>query len=289
MVIVKLIGGLGNQLFQYAAARRIAYINNVPLKLDISSFVDYPLRAYKLQPFNVVQELASPEEVARLKGAGLANRIFRWTQQILPYHRRAWLVERQFHFDPAILRASGDVYLEGYWQSEKYFKDIEPIVRAEFTVKTAPDPVNEAMAQTIRRTQSVSLHIRRGDYVSDATMRHVHGICLLEYYYTAVARLIQAGVTPHFFIFSDDPPWAQANLKLKSPVTIVTHNGANRDYEDLRLMSLCHHHIIANSSFSWWGAWLSQNQNKIAFAPAKWFNTTERDTRDLIPDEWHRI
>lgn len=292
MVIVRLIGGLGNQFFQYATARRIADRTNVPLKLDISAFDSYKLHTYKLKHFNIPENFALPHEVARLKGADNGHIIARASQlieELRPNYRRATAVERHFHFDPRILTVPGNVYLDGYWQSEKYFKDIEPIIRAEFSVKTAPDSVNEAMAQSIRRTQSVSLHIRRGDYGSDAATHQVHGTCSLEYYHTAIERLLSAGLEPHFFIFSDEPQWAQSNLELEYPATFITHNGPDRDYEDLRLMSLCQHHIIANSTFSWWGAWLCVNPEKIVLAPRKWFRTSEHDTRDLIPETWLRI
>ncbi|MDA2909707.1 alpha-1,2-fucosyltransferase [Nitrospiraceae bacterium AH_259_D15_M11_P09] len=289
MVIVRLIGGLGNQLFQYATARRVAHINNAVLKLDISAFESYKLHAYSLKYFNIREELACPEEVAHFKGVGLPGRIFRLAQSRLPYYRRSWVVERQMNFDPNILKLSGNVYLDGYWQCEKYFKDIEPSVRQELTVKPSLDERSEAIAEKICRTQSVSLHIRRRDYASDANTKEVHGTCSLEYYYTAIGRLEKAGIEPEVFIFSDDSLWARTNLKLKYPATFVTHNGAEKNYEDLRLMSLCSHHIIANSSFSWWGAWLCTNPRKIVFSPLKWFNKSERDTSDLIPDEWAKI
>jgi hypothetical protein len=293
VVVVRLVGGLGNQMFQYAAARRIASVHDVPLKLDISWFESDHLRAYKLEHLHINAAIASPDDIARTKGRwctpGIAGRAARFAERLKPYYRRSWVRQRHLYFDPNILRVPHTVYLDGYWQSEKYFRDIEHILRQEFTIKSAIDPQNEAMARKIRQTNSVSLHIRRGDYVSNVQTHQLHGVCSLEYYTAAVEKLGGTVEKPHFFVFSDDPQWAQQNLKLEYPVTFVTCNDADKDYEDLRLMSLCQHHIIANSSFSWWGAWLCTNPEKIVIAPQKWFNTTEQDTRDLIPAAWHRL
>ena len=289
MVIVQLKGGLGNQLFQYATGRAIAHRNNVPLKLDVSKFESYPLRKYRLDHFDTVASIASPAEVARLTGSGQRGaraKAYSLIQRYLPYYRRSVLKEKHFHFDPNILRASGKVYLVGYWQSEKYFKDIEPILWQELTVKHRPDPANQAMSRLIHQTESVSLHIRRGDYVSNPITHEYHGVCSLDYYQAAVQTLTQTVEEPHFFVFSDDMEWARQNLRLDYPITFVTHNGVEKDYEDLRLMSQCKHHIIANSAFSWWGAWLNPNPDKIVFAPRHWLDDPRFDTRDVIPESW---
>lgn len=289
MVIVKLMGGLGNQMFQYAAARRIALVNNLPLKLDLSWYEHYQLRPYSLKYLNISEAIASPDDITRVKGGGsILGRITRHIERIKPYYRRSWVIERQFNFDPNILQVFGPVYLEGYWQSEKYFKEIEHILRQEFTVKSRPDPLNEAIARNIQQTNSVSLHIRRGDYLSNPAIHQIYGVCSLEYYHTAIEKLVSTVEKPYIFIFSDDSCWAQENLKLAYPLTYVTHNGADKDYEDLRLMSLCQHNIIANSTFSWWAAWLNANPNKIVLAPRRWFNVPI-DTRDLFPDGWIKV
>lgn len=289
MVVVHLLGGLGNQLFQYATARRVAHINNVPLKLDISGFESYKLHSYSLKHFNIREEFASPEEIARFNVRGLASYVSLWAPRLLPYYRRRRVVESHFHFDANILKISKSVYLNGYWQSEKYFKDIESLLRRELTVKSAPDSVNLAMSECIRGVRSVSLHVRRCDYVSHPVTQQYHGGCSLGYYASAVANLSERVENPHFFVFSDDPQWTRINLKLEYPTTYVTHNGPDKNYEDLRLMSQCEHHIIANSSFSWWGAWLCANPGKLVFAPQKWFRTPDLNTKDLIPETWQLI
>ncbi|MCD4747891.1 MAG: alpha-1,2-fucosyltransferase [Thermoanaerobaculales bacterium] len=290
MIVAGLTGGLGNQLFEYALARRISHDRGLPLKLDITGFDIYRLHAYSLQNFSIRQEFADPAEVSRLKSIGRRHFLTRRIQKLLPINRRTWIVERQFKFDPLILRTTRrQLYLQGYWQSEEYFKDIRPILLRELMVTTEPDAVNREFAARISELQAVSLHIRRGDYVTNSTTAKVHGVMPLNYYHHAVREISDLVPNPHFFIFSDDPPWARDHLALELPFTIMGHNAADRNYEDLRLMALCRHHIIANSSFSWWGAWLCQNPDPIVFAPEKWFSDSSLDTSDLIPSRWRRI
>ncbi|MEW6054242.1 MAG: alpha-1,2-fucosyltransferase [Nitrospirota bacterium] len=271
MVIVFLIGGLGNQLFQYAFARKIAYMNEVPLKLDISGFQSYRLHRYSLQHFNIIEDIASINDIMSIRGSGSIVR------------------EKAYYFDPDMLQVPKDVYLEGYWQSAKYFDDIENVIRHEFTLRSAPDAVNEKMAQEILSVNAVSVHIRRCDYVSNPHTNRVHGICPADYYYSAIEKVTKIIDKPCFFVFSDDPAWAFNNLRLEYPTSYMTNNGPDRNYEDLWLMSLCKHHITANSTFSWWGAWLSANPEKIVISPKKWFASQELDPKDLIPESWQRL
>ncbi len=197
--------------------------------------------------------------------------------------------ERYFHFDPEVLEHIGSVYLSGYWQSYRYFDNIASILRREFSVRSRQMGDNLAMAQLIASTQSVSLHVRRGDYVSCSLAMRRHGVCPLEYYDAAIRIMADRMNSPHFFIFSDDIPWVQTHIQLQYPCTYVTHNGVANDYEDLRLMSQCKSHIIANSTFGWWGAWLSQAPEKIVIAPRSWFAGLDYNTGDLIPSSWLRL
>ena len=290
MIIVKIIGGLGNQLFQYAFGRRIAEMHQVPLKLDIKEFETYALRTYKLFHFNIVAEPASMTEIVHLKGSrrqGSWARFYSHIQKRRPYYRQSFIKERQpFVFDANILKVPKNVYLEGYWQNENYLKDIELILRHEFTLRSAMRGRNAELANKILSCNSVSLHVRRGDYVSDTKTNQVHGVCSLEYYLAAIKKIEELIESPNFFVFSDDIPWVQENLKCEHPIKFVSHNGDEFDYEDLRLMSLCRHHIIANSSFSWWGAWLNTNPTKIVLAPKIWFYEPSINTRNLIPKGW---
>lgn len=291
MVIVRIISGFGNQMFQYAAGRRLAHVLGVELKLDISSYKKfYKLRTYNLRAFNIQENIATTDEVQRLtlKNSSLlkriSNRLLR-KQQTPP---ATYFKEKYFHFDSDVLNLCDDVYLEGYWQSEKYFADISEIIRQEFSVKIPQQAKDQELAELIGSCESVSLHVRRGDYVSDPRTNQMFVTCDLDYYYRCVDHISQTVQRPHFFIFSDDHQWAHDNLKLPFPTVFVDHNGADKDYEDLRLMSLCKHNIIANSSFSWWGAWLNNYKEKIVIAPSQWFRIDMNEC-DLIPGNWLRL
>ncbi len=291
MIIVRLIGGLGNQLFQYAVARHLAEIRGTALKIDVSGFETYKLHKYSLWPFNIQEHFASPEEVAMLTPKrGIVGRILRRALRRPQKLANTHIKEKSlFYFDCEILNLPDGIYLNGYWQSEKYFANIEDIIRREVTVKMSQMDKNKELAELIASCAAVSIHIRRGDYISNNDTNKKHGTCELDYYFRCVEHLGQMVERPHFFIFSDDPGWAHDNLKLTHPTTIVDHNGVDKNYEDLRLMSQCRYNIIANSSFSWWGAWLNKNLDKIVLAPKKWLRSGHIDTSDLIPDSWIQL
>jgi hypothetical protein len=298
MIIVKLFGGLGNQMFQYAAGRRLALVHNVPLKLDTDWFNFMPLgdaaRSYALGVFSFQEHIASEEEIRFFEGARKSkfrnmlncfnkkSKFARDTQNIVK--------EKFFHFDQSILNLPDNSYLIGYWQSEKYFGDVAEIIRQEFIHCQPLAGKNLELADQIRNTtSSVSIHVRRGDYASNPVVAEFHGLCGLDYYRRCIDELARRVTNPHFFIFSDDPGWSREHLKFDFPLTHVDHNDISNGHEDLRLMSLCCHNITANSSFSWWGAWLNPNPSKLVYAPSRWFNNTDIDTKDLIPSTWMQI
>lgn len=291
MIIVKLIGGLGNQLFQYALGRNLANINNTELKLDISGFSDYKLHAYSLNHFNIVEKFATEEEVRGFKKYQRRPGKVWFLYNRLIADERKYVKEKQFQFDPQILKIGKDAYFDGFWQTEKYFKDIENILRKEVTVKTPLQGKDAETAKEIEATSSVMMHIRRGDYVTNKGTNEYHGTCEPDHYRKALAIIAEKVSNPHIFVFSDDHDWVKNNIIFEYPTTYVDHNKADKNYEDLRLMSLCKHHIIANSSFSWWGAWLSQNPNKVVVGPMKWFNNPKKksDTTDVLPNNWISI
>ena len=287
MVITRLIGGLGNQMFQYACGRRLADCCGVPLKVDVSGFSAYPLRQFVLHKFNIRAEVASPDEVRSFSGS---SRIARWLRSRISWGRSLrHYRERSFSFDPALLTADGNVYLDGYWQSEKYFIDIADAIRQDFTLHDLPDGANLALLDSVQACESISLHVRRGDYVSNPETNAVHGVCDVSYYQQAVAHVGERVSSPHFFVFSDDPVWARENLTFSFPTTFVDCNGPDQPQEDLRLMAACRHNILANSSLSWWGAWLNANSGKTVIAPRQWFRDPKVDTGDLIPAGWIRL
>lgn len=287
MILVQLNGGLGNQLFQYALGRRIALDKNAGLRFETSAF-KVQSREYKLHHFNVKGSPASINEIKRFlrreQNAWLAMFYQVWNVK-KPYFRRIIVDEQAVPFDENILKTSRNVFLRGYWQSEKYFKAIESILREDLTLKAPPSGLNLELAEQIKSCNAISLHIRRGDYVTNSATKQTHGALSIEYYQTAVSLILRCFSDATFFIFSDDIPWAKENLNITSPKIFINHNTEKTDYEDLRLMSLCQHHIIANSSFSWWGAWLNPNKKKMVIAPKKWYSINV-DTKDLIPEDW---
>jgi hypothetical protein len=292
MICVCLKGGLGNQMFQYAAGRRLACLHKVPLKLDLSWFgEDLPKvtpRSYALGPFSIHAEQATDKEIALLYEP-LTGRIRDFLNSLNPFYRKTHIRARNFHFDPAILRLPDNVCIDGYWQSEKYFSNIAPVIRSDFTVRSEPEGRNREVAAAINGSNAISIHFRRGDYVTDAKNVSRYGVCSIDYYRRAVELVSVRVARPHFFVFSDDPAWAREHFTAPHAMTVVDHNGSDKAHEDLRLMSLCRHHIIANSSFSWWGAWLNPRSDKLVIAPSLWFNETSFDTIDLLPASWLRL
>lgn len=296
MIIAKLMGGLGNQMFQYAVGKQLACLNRATLKLDVSAYENDEKRKYALGEFNIEENFASPEEVKALTCINqsgvkkLISRIMPGTVRPAPTH----IVETHFSFDPDVCHLPDGVYLDGYWQSEKYFLDIESVIRKEFTVKTPQAGKNKALAEQITSCESVSLHIRRADYANSAEINKRYGTCSLDYYDNSIKGLVDSVRNPHFFIFSDDPMWVSNNLKLSYPAILVDHNAGDKSYEDLRLMSQCKYNIIANSSFSWWGAWLNSYPDKRVYAPKRWLADTGAAPNyndfidNLLPYQWIR-
>jgi hypothetical protein len=292
MIIVKIIGGLGNQLFQYALGRNLALMNNTELKLDISGFKTYKLHKYGLHHFKIIEKFATREDLHCIKmpSSRLRNFFIDINCSITGNKQIFYKKEpRDYIFDLNFFKYPNDLYLEGYWQSEKYFKNVEDIIRQEFSLKKEPDAPNALMAENILESDAISVHVRRGDYVANPLTYNHHGVCSLEYYHKAIDCMVKKISDPHFYFFSDDPAWVKKNLVVDYPHTYVTHNQTIKNYSDLWLMSLCKHHIIANSSFSWWGAWLSTNPEKMVIAPKKWVNNPHIETRDLFPEAWHTI
>jgi hypothetical protein len=295
VIIVQLTGGLGNQLFQYAMGRTLAIKNKTTFKQDLSFFESYEWHEYSLAPFNIEENLATKEEVEKLKqqqnkqdtAMDIVSRIRRKLLRPKP----VIINEANLLYNPEYKEISSSAYLMGYWQSEEYFKDEEPLIRKEFTVKIPPSEPNRNLLNDIQKQTSVSLHIRRGNFVQVDFVNKVHGTCSMEYYEAAIARIGNHCNNPVFYIFSDDIPWAKENLKMSYPHVYVEINDDKTDYEDLRLMHNCQHHILANSTFSWWGAWLNPSKEKIVIAPSQWFADPERNkySRDILPQSWIRI
>lgn len=281
MVIVYLCGGLGNQLFQYALGRRISLRYQTELYFDVRSFAINTTRDFALPVYPIVGTVAGAKLLKRTIHHSLLDRL-------LPRRFIRTVKESGFCFEPAVLECGNNVYLHGYWQSEHYFRNIREILLAELQPHTPLEGKNRDVGEKIATCESVSVHVRRSDYVHDPKANSVHGTCSADYYREAFRRMNAVLKNPYYFVFSDDPAWARRNLGLVNKY-FCDHNGPGVAHEDLRLMSRCRHHIIANSSFSWWGAWLGTHPEKKVIAPRKWFAAGNLDTVDLMPSKWKRI
>ena len=289
MIITRIIGGLGNQMFQYAIGRSLANKLNTELKLDISGFDTYELHKYQLSQFNIVENFATESEINNFKKRRNKFVILLNKLSLLNYKNKIYSEKRIFYFDPDVFKQKGNIYLSGYWQTSKYFENISTIIRNDFSVKSDSKGQNRDMLLDITESNSVAIHIRRGDYVSDPKTSNVYNICSLDYYEKCIELINKKIDSPKFFIFSDDPKWVKDNLKIPDNLKVfVSHNTPDEAHEDLRLMKNCKHFIIANSTFSWWGAWLSNNPGKIIFAPKRWMKE-DIIVKDLILKDWIRL
>lgn len=295
MIIARLKGGLGNQMFIYAFARYLSQNHNTVLKLDLSYYEDYH-RKYELFKFNIIENFATEEEINSLKQfiykdkfiiRLLKQKIFNKQPKKIP--AETYLLDSNVAFKPKYKKLPDNVYLEGLFQSEKFFSEIEEIIRKEFTLKYEIDEENQKIIEWMKKVNSVSLHIRRGDYITNSWANQEIGVCGPDYYKKAVEYIKSKVENPIFFVFSDDLEWVKNNINTDSNFVFVDTNNEQSGEKDLILMSECAHHICANSSFSWWGAWLGKNKNKIVIAPEKWFKGNFFDCKDLVPENWVKI
>ena len=287
MIVMRVKGGLGNQMFQYAAGRALALDTDQPLALDLRHYGRAREHGYGLDRFKIAHKALADQDlppVARKRPFAYA--LARLTGRMPPL-----VQEKSLAFDPDIAGLDGPAWLEGYFQSERYFARHADTIRRELTPLAAPDPENARWLEQISADPlAVSLHVRRGDYVRNAKFAAQHGSCTPKYYTRALEHVTrQLGTEPVIYAFSDDPDWVRGNLDLPAQIKVVGHNDASRNIEDLRLMSACRHHIVANSSFSWWGAWLNPRADKIVAAPAMWFADPATVNPDIWAQGWTRI
>lgn len=276
-------------MFQYAAGRALSLERGEMLKLDVSAYSGYARHhGFELNKvFNGCADIASEFEIKEMLGwqsSSFVRRIFN-RRAFSSIRRHGYVVEPHFQYWDGFEKISDNCYLYGYWQSEKYFLKIQKIIRKDFSFQTPLDGVNAEMANKMSTSNAVSIHVRRGDYVANSYANRMHGTCSLTYYADAIRYIAQRITCPQFFVFSDEIEWVKQNLPIDWPCQYVSHNQGDKSFNDMHLMSLCKHHIIANSSFSWWGAWLNADVNKIVIAPKRWF-AIDRNTSDLIPVAW---
>jgi hypothetical protein len=284
MKIIKVIGGLGNQMFQYAFYLSIKqHFPTENVLIDNSLFASYSLHnGFELpNVFNVVPEYADTKNIKKLSRYSSNYYISRILRHILPQKKTEYIESVYFLFDPKVFYKKFDAYYDGYWQNENYFNQIENKVRRNFIFKKELDKRNQNLVNLIQKENSVSIHIRRGDYVNHKIFG---GICDLNYYKNAIRFICEKIDQPVFYIFSNNIEWCNENLAtlLKGHCySFVNWNNSTNSYIDMQLMSNCKYNIIANSSFSWWAAWLNNYKGKIVIAPQKWAHVKYADKIQL--------
>jgi hypothetical protein len=294
MIIIQLQGGLGNQMFQYAFARILAKRNSVPLKLDKSFFdtfsneQEFTQRNFELGIFENVCTQASLKEIIKLTRLSFINKI---KKKIGFYCKSNIYSEPSLDFHPEFLSIKDPAYIKGYFQSYKYLENQEDLIRETFSFPVESlDDRNKTLLSKLQSEIAISVHIRRGDYVTNTKTQQFHGNCSLEYYSKAILLLASKIEKFTLVFFSDDSQWVKEQFEtLPYSKLFVDDNTEENSWVDMFLMSSCTHNIIANSSFSWWAAWLNTQPNKIVIAPKKWYANSERNTNDLIPPQWIRL
>ena len=292
MIVVNLSGGLGNQMFQYACGRAMSIRLEQPFRIATDQFDDYLLHnGFELhRVFNVNDVQAKSSDLQKILGWQRFPKI-RWLlgRPSMSWARNGnWCAEPKFEYWPDIENALAPLYLHGYWQSENYFKDFSEQIRQDFSFRLAWDIHDIAVHERMKAQPSASIHIRRGDYITNKNKK-IFARCDFDYYLKSVSLLRDKIPEIKLFAFSDDPQWVERYLIPElGEMDIIRHNFGARSSNDMRLMSLANHHIIANSTFGWWGAWLNPSPNKIVIAPKKWFINGTNDY-DLIPSSWIRL
>ena len=295
MIAIKLQGGLGNQMFQYAAAKALSVKAGCVLLMDLSflqqtaeqSIEGFTSRHYELGIFkNIAQQFISHDQRKKFTKTSLKQQGLK--QLGLPYYKI--YNEPSFEFNDALFLQKPPVLLDGYWQSEKYFLAEAAEIKKAFTFPalTGADENNKLLADIVN-SNAVSVHIRRGDYLHPAIAAQ-HGVCSVAFYKSAIEYVQSISPGSVFYFFTDDAAWVQENFTGHLPGSVLVKNNTGAvSWKDMYLMSCCRHNIIANSSFSWWGAWLNGNRSKIVVAPAKWFNNANRNDKDVIPAAWIQL
>jgi len=281
MIITKIKGGLGNQLFQYATGRAVASHHKLPLKLDLTWFENNKLHnGYRLDQLAIQAEIATENEIIKLKGEN--NILFSALRKVGLFKKKSYFKEkRSSNFDGGVFK-NKFLYLNGYWQNELYFSNIRESLLGELSPINSMSDLGYAYLESIEQSNSVSLHVRRGDYLN---LKNI-GVLGVDYYTKAVDYIRQNVESPTFYIFSDDLEWCKDSLGFLDNCIYVDRT--QTEIEDLKLMSFCRHNIIANSSFSWWGAWLNQNPDKIVIAPKGWLLNDTGSSKVILSD-WVKV
>lgn len=292
MIVSRITDGLGNQMFQYALGRSLSVNRGEKLFIDTSWYSDieqrFTQRNYCLDSFNIKAKIIDKNFVLEFTNPKLTigiRSLYYRLQDFLPYYKKKIVKEQAFCFDPLIFNCSSNVYLNGFWQSYKYFEGIREVLVEDFRLKNPSESFLQWETK-IKKSISVSIHIRRGDYCNRA-QNPEHALLNMDYYSSAINYCFNSlGSDFVFYVFSDDLEWAKQHF---SEANFCFVSGIIAPEEELILMSTCSHNIIANSTFSWWGAWLNSNPDKVVVAPQRWFENIEKNPFDLLPQSWVKI
>jgi hypothetical protein len=289
MIIVRIIGGLGNQMFQYAAGRALAAKYKVPLKLDLRWMRGYRHRDFLLDKFPISIETPSWNERLKFNWFPFRRRPFFFYTKLIHKFNHLLYMEPAFPYNPAFWNLGAERFLFGYFQSEKYFKEYDSLIRNDFKYQYDPSLYDKEVLETIQNPGSTAIQFRRGDYIKNEATNCSIGVCSMDYYEQAVAYLKSKLKEHKLLVFSDDIEWCRQNVKFDQAVFVERRGGTPLD--DMSVAIQCKNIILANSTFSWWCAWLNPNPKKIVIAPQKWFKSEElnKNAYDLIPDDWIRI
>ncbi|MDB5228745.1 MAG: alpha,2-fucosyltransferase [Bacteroidota bacterium] len=286
MIVVRLMGGLGNQLFQYAAGRHLAHLNNTELYADISFLKSQEYttpRYYELGAFNVACTVADDKMLDKFNNSDFSKKE-RVLTHLLSFGKNKKYKFDEYGFDENLLELRGNFYIRGYFQSEKYFRGINDIIRRELTIKEEFIPKDTQLIEQIKNTNSIAIHIRRGDYIRNLSSMEAHGLCSKDYYAKSIEFMKrEVGEDVHFYLFTDDEAWVKNEMKWNINSTLIS---GKTTVEDFYLMNLCKHNIIANSTFSWWAAWLNNHPAKKVIAPKHWTNNLQTEFIELVPKNW---
>lgn len=285
MFVFQFMGGLGNQLFQYAAARSLSIKRGIPFKIDFDDPYKFVKRKFNLSAFNLQVEHASWMELYKCKPKRRIEKRL-WKLVGKDPACRLYTEKTYYTYDPGFFSCPDGAYISGFWQTEKYFLDIEDTLRSELTFSIPASGKNEEWIKKINSCTAVSVHVRRGDVITVAKTNKLFNVMTPAFYENAMNNMASSFKDCVFFFFSDDIEWVRENIKTTYPAHYVDANDDAHNYEDLRLMSSCKHHIIANSSFSWWGAWLNPDKQKKVIGPAKWMSDRNIADTDHIPLTW---
>ena len=289
MIVVKLMGGLGNQMFQYAFGRALETHLNYKVFYDRSwfyqNFAGTTPRKLELDTFDLYLQYIKYKKPIF---TGTIGRLIKFLKQAINLGSQYIKVNEET-FVPDQINGKNNYYFDGYWQDPQYFEGIRETILKDFSFSELKNPEDADLQDQITTCESVAVHIRRGDYINNPAINQFHGTCSFEYYKKAAEYFVSKVPNTNFFLFTDDPDFVKTNFGFLPNATLVSNNSRS-EIDELNLMHSCKHFIIANSSFSWWGAWLSQNLERIVIAPKQWFNNVEaNDKCKIVPENWVRI